>query len=176
VLSVVASLLVIQTVSSSGICLSELPANIRPGLVQREMTRLLERSETFREQCVRIASAPYVRVVFGVSREVPDGSRGQTTIERFEAGAMVAWVTLGFAEDYVELIPHELEHVIEQIDRVPLPQEAAARRGWRTRSGSYETIRALAAGVRARQEYDGLVVETIQVDGRKPPRPRHPFD
>ena len=89
---------------------------------------------------------------------------------------MVAWVTLGFAEDYVELIPHELEHVIEQIDRVPLPQEAAARRAWRTRSGSYETIRALVAGMRTRQEYDGLAVETIQVDGRKPPRPRHPFD
>lgn len=175
-LTVAASLLVVQAVSALPICGSELPANIRPGIFQRDMLRLLERSETFREQCSRIAATRYLRVVFSVARSLPEGSRAQTTIERFEAGAMVAFVTLKFAEDYVELIPHELEHVIEQIDHVRLAQEAARQQAWRSRNGAYETKRAVSIGVKARQEFDGLVVESGQADGHKPPAPRHPFD
>jgi hypothetical protein len=88
---------------------------------------------------------------------------------------MVAFVTLKFAEDYVELIPHELEHVIEQLDHVRLPQEAARQQAWRSRNGAYETRRAMAVGLRARQEFEALVVEPGQADGHKPPAPRHPF-
>jgi len=87
-----------------------------------------------------------------VARSVPDGSRAQTTIERFQAGAVVAFVTLKFAEDYVELIPHELEHVIEQIEHVRLADEAARQEAWRSRTGAYETRRAMAMGLRVRQE------------------------
>jgi len=152
VLTVAASLLVVQAVSASPTCRSEMPANIRPGIFQREMFRLLDRSETFREQCTRIAATRYLRVVFGVARSVPDGSRAQTTIERFQAGAVVAFVTLKFAEDYVELIPHELEHVIEQIEHVRLADEAARQEAWRSRTGAYETRRAIAMGLRVRQE------------------------
>jgi hypothetical protein len=176
VLTVAASLLVVQAVFALPTCGSELPANIRPGIFQRDMLRLLERSETFREQCTRIAATRYLRVVFDVARSLPEGSRAQTTIERFQAGAMVAWVTLKFAEDYVELIPHELEHVIEQLDRVRLPQEAARQQAWRSRGGAYETRRAVSIGLKARQEFDALAVEPGQADGHKPPAPRHPFN
>jgi len=175
VLTVAASLLVVQAVSALSICGSELPANIQPGIFQRDMVRLLERSETFREQCSRIAGTRYLRVVFSVARSLPEGSRAQTTIERYQAGAMVAWVSLKFAEDYVELIPHELEHVIEQIDHVRLSEEAARQEAWRSRNGAYETRRAMAVGLRVRQEVDALIVESAQADGRKPPAPRHPF-
>ena len=174
-LTVAASLLVVQAVSASPTCRSEMPANIRPAMFQRDVQRLLERSETFREQCSRIAAARYLRVVFNVARSLPEGSRAQTTIERYQAGAMVAFVTLKFAEDYVELIPHELEHVIEQLDHVRLPQEAARQQAWRSRNGAYETRRAMAVGLRARQEFEALVVEPGQADGHKPPPPRHPF-
>jgi hypothetical protein len=175
VLTVVASLLIAQAVAASGICGSELPMNIQPGLVREDMIRLLDRSESFRHQCARIAAAPYVRVVISIAPSTPVGSRAQTVIERYDAGAIVAWVTLRFAEDYVELIPHELEHIIEQMDRVQLTREAAQQRAWRTSDGAYETSRAVEAGLRARQEFDALAVEAVQADGRKPPAPRHPI-
>jgi hypothetical protein len=176
VLTVAASVLVVQAVSALSVCGSTLPANIQPGMFQRDMVRLMEGSETFRQQCGRIAATRYLRVVFTVARSLPEGSRAQTSIERYEAGAMVALVTLKFAEDYVELIPHELEHVIEQIDHVRLSEEAARQEAWRSRNGAYETRRAMLAGQRARQEIDALVMEAGQADGHKPPVPRHPFD
>ena len=175
-LTVAASLLAAQAFSALPICRSELPANIRPGIFQRDMVRLLDRSETFREQCSRIAATRYLRVVFGAARALPEGSRAQTTIERYQAGAMVAFVTLKFAEDYVELIPHELEHIIEQLDHVRLSQEAARQEAWRSRNGAYETRRAMAVGLRVRQEVDALAMEPAQGDGHKPPAPRHPFN
>lgn len=173
-LTVAASLLVVQAVSASPTCRSEMPANIRPGIFQREMFRLLDRSETFREQCTRIAATRYVRVVFGVARSVPDGSRAQTTIERFQAGAVVAFVTLKFAEDYVELIPHELEHVIEQIEHVRLADEAARQEAWRSRTGAYETRRAMAMGLRVRQEVMAISSPvTHTVPSLRPNEQRH---
>lgn len=174
-LTAAASLLVIQAVSALSICGSELPANIQPGLFRRDMVRLLERSETFRGQCGRIAATRYLRVVFSGVGSLPEGSRAQTRIERYDAGAMIAFVTLKFAEDYVELIPHELEHVIEQIDHVRLSQ-AARYEAWQSPNGAYETRRAMAVGLRVRQEVDALIMESGQTDGRKPPAPRHPFD
>lgn len=174
-LTVAASLLVVQAVSALPICKSELPANIRPGIFQRDMVRLLDRSETFREQCSRIAATRYLRIVFSVARSLPEGSRAQTMIERYQAGAMVAFVTLKFAEDYVELIPHEIEHVIEQVDHVRLSLEVARQEAWRSRNGAYETRRAMNVGLRVRQEADGLIMESAQADGHKPPAPRHPF-
>jgi len=176
VLTVAASLLVAHAIAVTGTCGSELPINIRAGVFRPQMIRLLDRSETFRTQCGRIALARYVRIVVSITRSLPDGSRAQTRIERYEAGAIVAWVTLKFGEDYVELIPHEMEHVIEQIDRVQLSSEEAAARAWRPGGGPYETLRAVATGQRARQEFDALVMEPFQGDGRKTPGPRHPFD
>ncbi|HYT68644.1 MAG TPA: hypothetical protein VEL51_19615 [Vicinamibacterales bacterium] len=172
-LTVVASLLIVQAVAASPVCSSELPVNIQPGLFRPEMVRLLEQSRTSRQQCTRIAAARYVRVVFGVALTVPDGARAQSVIERFEAGAIVAHVTLKFSEDYLEIIPHELEHVIEQIERVQLRKEVAAQRAWEGKGGAFETKRAIEAGIRVRQEVDALAVEAIQADTRKPPAPRH---
>jgi len=174
-LTVVASLLIVQAVAASPVCSSELPVNIQPGLFRPEMVRLLEQSRTSRQQCTRIAAARYVRVVFGVALTVPDGARAQSVIERFEAGAIVAHVTLKFSEDYLEIIPHELEHVIEQIERVQLRKEVAAQRAWEGKGGAFETKRAIEAGIRVRQEVDALAVEAIQADTRKPPAPRHPI-
>ena len=48
---------------ASTICRSSLPANIGAGMLQQEMIRCSQRSETFRQQCRRIAAAPYVRMV-----------------------------------------------------------------------------------------------------------------
>jgi hypothetical protein len=174
VITVAALLLAAQAILAPGVCSSDLPANIGSGQFRRDLDRLLEQSGTFRQQCRRIAANRHVRITFGVARSVANGGRAMTVIDRFQAGAVVACVTLKFAEDYIELIPHELEHVIEQIDRVSLPLEEAARRAWQGQDGVFETRRAMAAGLRARREVDALAVEAVQADGRKPPALRHP--
>jgi hypothetical protein len=175
VLTVATFVLVVQHAARSPVCRTELPWNIRPGIFRSEMSRLLGGSETFRQQCRRIAQARYVRLTFDAAREVPDGGRAQSLIERFDAGAVTARVTLRFSEDFLELIPHEIEHVIEQIDRVRLIQEVANGHAWRNAGGAFETARATAAGVRARQELLALTVEPVQADGRNAPATRRQF-
>ena len=83
-------------------------------------------------------------------------------------------MTLRFGEDYLELIAHEIEHVIEQLEGVRLCQEVESARAWVTQRGAFETQRAIAAGARARHEFDALTVEAVQANGVKAPGPRHP--
>ena len=71
-------------------------------------------------------------------------------------------MTLRFSEDYLLLLAHEFEHILEQVEGVDLHDEAASGRAWRTASGAWETRRAANAGIRARLEFDTL--------------PRIPFD
>ena len=85
-------------------------------------------------------------------------------------------VTLRFAEDYLELLAHEFEHIIEQIDGIRLRDEASQGRAWVTPTGAFETRRAFDAGVRAREEYEALLLDGAPVDGRKAAARRPPFD
>ena len=164
-----------QPVAAS-VCQTSLPVNIAAGMLEQHTIQLLEHSETFRAQCRRIAAAPSVRVRFELGKTSESGSRAQAVINRYEAGAVVAFVTVRFAEDYFELIPHELEHVIEQMDGVRLTEELVARRAWLAPSGNYETRRASTIGIKVRRELNALTVEPVQHDGLKAPAPRHPFD
>jgi hypothetical protein len=161
---------------ASATCESSLPSNIDAGMLQPTVIELLQRSATFRQQCRRVASAQVLRVTVRVSRYVEVGARGETVINRYEAGALRAEVTLGFGEDYQELLAHEFEHILEQVDGVDLRAEMASGRAWRTRSGAFETRRAFDAGVHARQEVDEVAAEAAHADGMKPPAVRHPFD
>ena len=176
VLTVLGVLLVVPTATASTICQTSLPLNISAGMLQQQMLVLLQRSETFREQCRRIAAAPYVRIRLGIGPMMEGGGRAETVIRRYQHGAIVAFVTMRFAEDYFELIPHELEHVIEQIDGVRLSDELTAQRAWLGANGTFETRRATAAGARVRQELDGLAMEPVEHHGLKAPAPRHPFN
>ena len=164
-----------QPVAAS-VCQTSLPVNIAAGMLEQHMILLLERSETFRQQCRRIAASPYVRVRFELGMRIEGGGRAETVINRYQAGAVVAIVTVRFAQDYFELIPHELEHVIEQMDGVRLPEELVARRAWIAQGGSYETRRASEMGTKVRQELNALTVEPIHQDWLKAPAPRNPFD
>jgi hypothetical protein len=53
------------------------------------------------------------------------------------------------------LLPHEMEHVIEQLEGLDLPRLAAKRDGrvWLVGARSFETRRACAIGTRVEQEY-----------------------
>lgn len=145
-----------------------LPSNIDVGSLRPDFVELLQRSATFRQQCARIAATRVLRVTVRVGGAIDAGGRAQTTIQRYDAGGLRAEVTLGFAEDYFELLAHEFEHILEQVDGVRLTTELAAHRAWLTPSGAFETLRAAEAGVRVRREYEASVAETVHAS-----RPYH---
>lgn len=154
-LAVLAPLLVVRMASAT--CESSLPSNIDAGMLQSNVFELLQRSATFQQQCRRIASVRVLRVTVRIGTAVEVGALAQTVITRYDAGAIRAQVTLRFSEDYLLLLAHEFEHILEQVDGVDLRDEAASGRAWRTASGAWETRRAARAGVRVRQEFDSLL-------------------
>jgi hypothetical protein len=134
-------------------CASTIPANIRAGLFTQDVLALLQSSATFRAQCERIAAAREARVTITLVQSVAL-VRAETTFTRYEAGALRADVRIQFGPDYRELIGHEFEHVIEQLDGVNLRAEAMRGGAWSVDVNVYETRRASDAGERVRRESD----------------------
>jgi hypothetical protein len=132
-------------------CVSTVPANIQAGLLAQDIVGLLQSSQTFRAQCARIAAARELRIDVEL---VPTlgGPRGETRITRYQAGALRANVRIVFGQNYHELIAHEFEHVIEQLDGVDLQSEAEHGGAWMIEPQEFETRRASEAGRRVRRE------------------------
>lgn len=112
---------------------------------------MLRQSPTFRRQCARIAADPKLTVQLNLAAPSTLVSvRATTHMTRRRDGHVTAAIRISPAHDHVELIAHEIEHVIEQIDGVDL--DAHARRpgsGVRALSGMpgvYETTRATRVG------------------------------
>ena len=132
-------------------CATAIPSNVDAGVFASDMIALLRRSETFRAQCERLAQTPRVRVKIDVAC-VLDSGRAQTVIHRFPSGAIRADVVVQFGENYRELLAHEFEHILEQVDGVDLQQEVAEGRAWQLSGGAFETERAQAIGVQVLHE------------------------
>jgi hypothetical protein len=132
-------------------CASTIPVNIRVGMFAQDVLALLQSSATFRAQCERIAAARQARVTITLVQSAAL-ARAETTITRYEAGALRADVRIQFGRDYRELIGHEFEHVIEQLDGVNLLAEARSGRAWLVDVNVFETRRASDAGERVRRE------------------------
>lgn len=135
---------------------TELPTTIQvDDLLAAVVDELLAASPTFSRQCERIAELPLVRVAV---RMLPKGEesccRARTTIRRYASGALIAWVEIPsprISVEYAELLGHEFEHILEQIDLVDL--NALADRGGASRVGdAYETTRARRAGEAVAEE------------------------
>jgi len=142
------------TAPVSTVCESSPPLNIDPGMLRSTFVELLQRSETLRRQCARIAATPTLRVTLTLSASLSERGIGAVTnIDRFDTGAIRADVTLLLSRDYLEMLAHEFEHILEQLDGVILRDEVALGRAWRKESGSFETRRAADAGMRALREY-----------------------
>lgn len=143
------------TQADSPVCESAPPLNIDTGMLRAPFIELLERSATFRRQCARIARAPMLRVTLHVRGDLAEGGpRALTTIDRYDTGSIRAEVTLRLGRDYLEMLAHEFEHILEQLDGVVLRDEVAMGRAWRAPSGAFETRRASNAGIRAVREYE----------------------
>ena len=130
---------------------SEPPINVRVDEVLRPLvSELLAKSQTFRRQWHIITAARLIRVTVVSRLGMQDGStRARTELTRYEHGAIRAIIELPGATDLTELLPHEFEHVIEQLEGIDL--RAWAERGRdgvvEIRKGVFETARARAAGL-----------------------------
>lgn len=128
------------------------PANLEIGVFQTVVEQMWHASPTFRRQCARLAGAPSLTV--RLRAEPPRTGapfRAFTRISESRRGG-TAEVAILFPGDAIELIAHELEHVIEHLDGAERDQDACARRLPRGRGKPYETCRAIERGQQVARE------------------------
>ena len=125
-----------------------------------------EHSLAFREQCRALASAGAIVIVEPVTSR--DLWRAETRIMRTEEGVTIARARVRPGRNTIELIAHELEHVLEHLQGVSLLMESSRGGGRVTLSGgAYETQRALDAGRRVAQEvHDATTHRHVAKPGR----------
>ena len=132
----------------------QLPANVhvassfRPWIVD-----LIARSPTLRRQCEAISSASHVQIYLESSRYLSGCCRARANFTR--AGRTIhVLIEIPATADFAELLAHELEHVVEQIEGVNLREMAGTPRSGVREVGTnvYETSRATRAGRAAAHE------------------------
>ena len=130
-----------------------MPSNVVvPDMYRSLVDAMLRGSPTFRRQCIRIAAEPNVtvRLTIGSTPRRSD-VRAQTRLTRNPAGHLTANVEISPLENLEELIAHEIEHVIEQLDGVDLGSRARRSHTGVNAIGSrqdmFETVRAHRAGL-----------------------------
>ena len=126
-----------------------LPGNVNAAEARRPLLYTMwQRSPTFRAQCARIERAPTLQVVLTqVRRTQASGGGARTEFTKSHRRLHAALtVSLGLSSNaLIELIAHELEHVIEQLDGVQLTR--GAQKGvFRDAKGTFETARAAHIG------------------------------
>ena len=113
----------------------------------RIAAQLQRHSPTFRKQCERIAAARHLRVEVRISTTIPSRCVAFTAIKR--SGREVrATVHLPPTSALQQMMAHEFEHLIEQIEGVNLRALSRTPRSgvWAVDRDVYETDRAIAAG------------------------------
>jgi hypothetical protein len=112
-----------------------------------------DRSPTFRTQCDELAAAGAVITLEWGNAD--SQSRARTAIGR-QDGVIVATVRVPTGFETIELVAHELQHVIERIHGLDHSAEATRPRSgvWKAGSGhgSYETQAAIDTGRRVVDE------------------------
>ncbi|MEO5741297.1 MAG: hypothetical protein ABIS29_11945 [Vicinamibacterales bacterium] len=135
-----------------------LPSNLRVSSTYRPLVEsMLRDSPTFRRQCMRIGADPGLTVRLSIGETLPSaGARATTRITQSAKGQRSAVVEIGSRQDTEELIAHELEHIIEQLDGVDLAARAARPHTGVTTVGytpdMFETVRAKRTGLKVASE------------------------
>jgi len=125
-----------------------LPANIElPDDLARTLRRLRDRSPTFKAQCERIALAEHLRVTVRLDTSMPGRCQAFTTIRRVR-GQIHADVHVPPGRLLTELVAHEFEHLLEQIEGLDLRTLSRTRGSgvWAVEHEIFETDRARRAG------------------------------
>jgi hypothetical protein len=119
--------------------------------LQQIVRAMLRDSPTFRRQCARLAGAPSLTVTLEpVLIAANARSQAITNFGADRDGRKHAHVQLGqLARDRQEIIAHEFEHIIEQLDGVDLPsvaRQTTAGVHLTDDADRFETDRAVAIG------------------------------
>ncbi len=116
----------------------------------REFAKLAwDHSVTFRKQCRKLEAARAVVIV----QSSQQTSQAEARIGISCEGVMVARVRVRRSANAVELIAHELEHVLERLEGVNFLLGAQLRgSGISLSGGTFETTRAIDAGRRVARE------------------------
>ena len=157
----------------------DLPLNIALGTdLQDVVAEMLRTSETFRRQCRLIGDRPRVRV--RIQLEVRPGpyriGRARSDVARYQFGSVTALVRVWSHSEAIELIAHELEHVIEIAEGVDYQalSRLQPRAVWSDESGTFETTRAIQVGRQVKREVrlaNATLAATAISLGRPPLRP-----
>jgi hypothetical protein len=118
--------------------------------------QMWQRSPTFRRQVTRLVASGLIVTIQKCWTQCPLSLRAQTTVE-YQHGVLArANIQIQLRpSELPELIAHELEHVIEQLDGVDLVRLASRGSPFVTveQSGHYETARADHIGRTVAAEY-----------------------
>lgn len=134
------------------------PPNITvPPMYRPLVETMLRGSPTFRRQCLRLAAEPSLTVLLEMNpHALRSDARAKTRMTRNAQGDLVAIVEIAPLGDTQELIAHEFEHIIEQLDGVDLAAHAAQSRTGVSEIGSnggvFETVRAQRMGLKVVSE------------------------
>jgi hypothetical protein len=135
-----------------------IPSNVKVSSVYWKLVdEMLGRSPTFRRQMIRLAAAPYLTVrLQAAAPSWQRGVRATTKFDRDRSGRLTAHIEIAPMIDATELIAHEIEHVIEQLDQIDLEAKASqARSGVRATVSDgifFETTRASRIGLQVAHE------------------------
>jgi hypothetical protein len=133
------------------------PANLTvPPALRPLVDAMLRKSPTFRRQCMRIADAVGLNIVFEYVQTPTELFRARAIVSRTPDGRRTALVQLRTLDDAVELVAHEIEHVIEQLDGIDLHARAAVPTSGvhvcDCGTSAFETERAIRVGQRVAEE------------------------
>jgi hypothetical protein len=113
---------------------------------------MLEYSPTFRRQCHVLAVSHVSANVRYTLRAPGAASRARAVFHERSSGLLIADIEIGVSPNLTELLGHEFEHVIEQLDGVDLQHLVRRGQALRMPDGAFETKRAIAAGQRVMGE------------------------
>lgn len=144
---------------------TQLPLNLSiPDCMKPALCKMLDRSPTFRRQCREIDQSRRLRIVIKLVADIPwPRCRALSTVKRYRDGRLVITTMIVAARnDYVEMIAHEFEHAVEQIEGLDLRKLAFAEGGrvYRTEDGIFETKRAIEAGLIVASEFRSFREQT----------------
>jgi Tol biopolymer transport system component len=133
---------------------TSLPPNLVSAAVLTPTLEKMRRSSPiFRRQCRRLAGASHLRVNLLLEELSRRPSHRARAAMEYRSGLLVSvTIHLTSFDEPVELIAHEIEHVIEQLDGVDLAAHARSGTVWKREDGAFETRRAIEVGRRVSRE------------------------
>jgi hypothetical protein len=136
---------------------AQLPSNVTISDAYADTVQtMLRSSATFRRQCARLGAARSLTVTVAPTiLPNPQATQALTRIVVRRDGSMHAEVNIGTLGNAVELLPHEFEHILEQLDGVDLASLARLPETGVHAAGDgepFETRRAIAVGRQVARE------------------------